>query len=706
MRPLAFITVLVASLSVNSVAPHAQSRRPIRETDLLDFVWVADPQIAPDGSAVAFVHVTADRQRDTYTSSIWVVPTDGAPPRALTTGRRDTTPRWAPDGRRLAFLRAAEGEARPALAQVHVLPLDGGEPTALTSMPEGVTTFEWSPDGTQLVAGSNVRGAVNPLPEAGRPKPSDARVITRARFRADGSGLLDAGRRSRVFIVTLRDEPGKIGVSRPIGQGRFSDQDAVWSADGSHVFFTAETSAEPEYFPARVVLMEAAAAGGPPRELAAVDGAISRPSPSPDGARVAFIASLNGRPVRSYSQPDLFVVDRATGKITNLTVAYDYDIGSGLAGDQRAPRGSSSTRPVWTPDGGAIVTIAAVEGRAHLVRVDAATGAVAPVTEGNHEVQGFTATSDGRAALVAASATRIGDVLAGHLDRPASFHEIAAVNSSLLSTLDLDEPEMFWTRSFDGTRIQGWIVKPPGFDSSKTYPLVLQIHGGPHAAYGATFTHEFLYMAARGYVVVYTNPRGSTTYGQRFGNSIQHRYPGDDYRDLMAALDEVVGRGYVDPARLGVTGGSGGGLLTNWALTRTTRFKAAVSQRSIADWEAWWYSADFTLFTPSWFKGPPWQQQKDFVGRSPIAQVDKIVTPLMLIEGDADHRTPPAAGGEAMFRALKYRKVPVVMVRFPDEGHELSRSGAPWRRIDRLRHIVGWFDKWLKGEQRGEYDVQ
>ncbi len=437
-----------------------------------------------------------------------------------------------------------------------------------------------------------------------------------------------------------------------------------------------------------------------------MDGAISRPSPSPDGSRVAFIASLNGRPVRSYSQPDLFVVDRATGAVTNLTERYDYDIGGGLAGDQRAPRGSSATRPVWTPDGTAIVTVAAAEGRANLVRVDAATGAVRAITEGDQEIQGFTAARDGQAALLSASPTRLGAIELGRLDRPASFRVVAAMNEGLMSALDLPEPEMFWARSFDGARIQGWILKPPGFDPSKKYPLILQIHGGPHAAYGATFTHEFLWMAAKGYLVVYTNPRGSTTYGQQFGNSIQHRYPGDDYRDLMAALDAVIGRGFVDRSRLGVTGGSGGGLLTNWALTRTTRFAAAVSQRSIADWEAWWYSADFTLFTPSWFKGPPWQQQKDFVGRSPIAQVDKITTPLMLIEGDADYRTPPAAGGEAMFRALKYRKVPVVMVRFPDEGHELSRSGAPWRRIDRLRHIVGWFDKWLKGETRPEYEVQ
>ena len=649
------------------------------------------------------MRVSVDRASDTYVSSIWVVPADGGTPRALTMGRRDTTPRWSPDGRRLGFVRVVEGEGRPT-PQVYALPLEGGEPRPLTSLPDGVTTFEWAPDGGRLVVGSNVRAAGTPAPEPGRPRASDARVVARARFRADGSGFVEAARRSRVFLVTLR-EPGTPGVSKPLGQRRLSDQDAVWSPDGARVYFTAETAVEPDYAPPRVVLMEGAA-DGTLKEIAAVDGAISRPSPSPDGSRVAFIASLNGRPVRSYSQPDLFVVDRATGAVTNLTERYDYDIGGGLAGDQRAPRGSSATRPVWTPDGTAIVTVAAAEGRANLVRVDAATGAVRAITEGDQEIQGFTAARDGQAALLSASPTRLGAIELGHLDRPASFRVVAAMNEGLMSALDLPEPEMFWARSFDGARIQGWILKPPGFDPSKKYPLILQIHGGPHAAYGATFTHEFLWMAAKGYLVVYTNPRGSTTYGQQFGNSIQHRYPGDDYRDLMAALDAVIGRGFVDPSRLGVTGGSGGGLLTNWALTRTTRFAAAVSQRSIADWEAWWYSADFTLFTPSWFKGPPWQQQKDFVGRSPIAQVDKITTPLMLIEGDADYRTPPAAGGEAMFRALKYRKVPVVMVRFPDEGHELSRSGAPWRRIDRLRHIVGWFDKWLKGETRPEYEVQ
>jgi dipeptidyl aminopeptidase/acylaminoacyl peptidase len=205
--------------------------------------------------------------------------------------------------------------------------------------------------------------------------------------------------------------------------------------------------------------------------------------------------------------------------------------------------------------------------------------------------------------------------------------------------------------------------------------------------------------------VLYPNPRGSSSYGGEFGNIIQYRYPGDDYKDLMAAVDEVSRRGYVDPERLGVTGGSGGGLLTNWTVTHTDRFKAAVSQRSIADWAAWWYSADFTLFQPHWFKKAPFEDPQDYAERSPITHIDLVKTPLMLIEGEVDYRAPTASGGETMFRALKYLKKPVVMVRFPGESHELSRSGKPWHRVERLEHIVNWFDKYLQGKPMPQYDL-
>ena len=210
-------------------------------------------------------------------------------------------------------------------------------------------------------------------------------------------------------------------------------------------------------------------------------------------------------------------------------------------------------------------------------------------------------------------------------------------------------------------------------------------------------------MAAKGYVVLFTNPRGSTSYGQDFGNIIQYHYPGDDYKDLMAGVDEVLKKGYVDANRLGVTGGSGGGLLTNWTITQTQRFKAAVSQRDIADWYGFWFTADFTLFQPTWFRKAPWEDPQDFAARSPITHVANVTTPLMLVNGDADYRTPPSDGGEMMFRALKYRKIPTVMVRFPRETHELSRSGEPWHRVERLQHIVGWMDQWLMGKKKAAY---
>jgi dipeptidyl aminopeptidase/acylaminoacyl peptidase len=213
-------------------------------------------------------------------------------------------------------------------------------------------------------------------------------------------------------------------------------------------------------------------------------------------------------------------------------------------------------------------------------------------------------------------------------------------------------------------------------------------------------------MAAKGYVVLYPNPPGSTSYGEEFANVIQYHYPGDDFKDLMAGVDEVIRLGYVDRDRLGVTGGSGGGVLTNWTIGQTNRFKAAVSQRSIADWRDFWYTADFTLFQPSWFRGTPWEHEADFKARSPITYIDKITTPLMLIEGGDDMRTPPGAGGEQMFRALKYRRIPTVMVQFPGETHELSRSGRPKHRVERLQHIVAWFDKYLQDQNITTYDVR
>ncbi|MGZ8853269.1 MAG: alpha/beta hydrolase family protein, partial [Thermoanaerobaculia bacterium] len=345
-----------------------------------------------------------------------------------------------------------------------------------------------------------------------------------------------------------------------------------------------------------------------------------------------------------------------------------------------------------------------------LVRIDAESGRITPVTTGNQDIQGFASNSAAegggatlRTVVLRSTPTVIGDLY--RVDQAGRLARLTDVNKALFEELTLTEPEEIWYPSFDGLKIEGWVQKPPDYQSGKRYPMILNIHGGPHAAYGYTFDHEFQWMAAKGYVVLYPNPRGSTTYGQDFGNIIQYRYPGDDHKDLMAGVDELVRRALVDEKQLGITGGSGGGVLTNWAITQTGRFAAAVSQRSIADWSNFWYTADFTLFQPTWFRKAPWDDRADFQARSAITYIDRVKTPLMLIEGESDYRTPPMAGGEMMFRALKYLHRPTVMIRFPGETHELSRSGKPWHRVERLQHIVNWFDKYLQGKAIDIYEV-
>ncbi len=717
------------------VAPAVGQKRNITEKDLFSFSWIGDPQISPDGSRIAFVKVTVNERKDGYNTTIWTVSTGTREVRQLTSGIRDSQPRWSPDGKNLVFVRAVERNGRTEPAQLFMLSMDGGEAFQFTSVPRGAGNPQWSPDGKMIVfmnsanpediAKAEPKPSPSPSPTSSaspvdtkkpeEPRQSDVKVITRAVYRANGTGYLDFTRPQHIWVVEAPRTGADKVKPKQLTSGKYSEGNVVWAKDGTRIYFTSTQKDEPYYDLASTDLFSVAVTGGQPTKVTSFSMGSGGYSISPDGKQLAFIASV-AQPIRSYSQPDLWVMDVTPGaEPRNLTESFDYDINSGLTGDNVAPRGGGGNLPVWSADARSIMVVYAREGKANVASFDVATGRHSDVTTGEHAVVNFRATPRAdKLAFLISTPTRIGDLFwtdtNGQLSastRPAIATplQLTNLNEELFSKLNLTEPETIWYKSFDGRDIQAWVQKPPDFDPNKKYPLILNIHGGPHAAYGFIFDQEFQWMAAKGYVVLYPNPRGSTSYGQEFGNIIQHRYPGDDYKDLMAGVDEVIRRGYIDEKKLGVTGGSGGGLLTNWTIGQTTRFAAAVSQRDIASWTDWWYTADFTLFHPSWFKAPPFEDPEDYKARSPITYINKVQTPLMLILGETDWRTPTGPGGEAMFRALKYRKIPTVMVRFPNESHELSRSGQPWHRIERLQHIVGWFDKWLMGISKPEYEV-
>jgi dipeptidyl aminopeptidase/acylaminoacyl peptidase len=680
--------------------------RPMREDDLLRLVWIADPQISPDGTRVAFTRVSVDPGTDGYRTSLWLVDAVGGADRAaarpLTFGVGDSQPRWSPDGRRLAFVRSS---APKEPGQLHVLPMSGGEAVRVCEVAKGVSEPAWSPDGRRIAFLSGTNPALDD-PKRDKPKNEPGRIVTRPIFRENGEGFTDFDHLPQVWVVEVED-----GVPRPLTCGAFPAQAPRWSRDGTWILFLSDRRAEPWFGAEETVLyavapgLEAPTDGAQLTTVLDFGGFIGAWAEHADG-RIAAIGFTNPQPPRTYNQPRLFLTEGPWPRaaVHDLSAGCDDEIGGAITSDQHPPRGGGQTPLAFCADGAAVRVSLARHGASMLASFAAAGGAPRTLTPPDRDLIAGTASADGRMwALTIGGPTIPGDL---HLfdAETGALRLLHAPNEALFAELTLGAVEEFWTSSFDGGRVQGWIVKPPDFDPTKRYPLVLEIHGGPHAAYGAAFFHEFHVLAGAGYLVVYTNPRGSTSYGQAFADCIQYRFPGEDAKDLLCAVDAVLARGFVDPKRLGVTGGSGGGLLTNWLVTQTDRFAAAVTQRCVADWASFYYSADFTLFTPFWFRKPPFEDPEEYGSRSPVAQAARITTPLMVIHSEEDWRTP-IGQGEAMFRALKQQRKPVVMVRFPGESHELSRSGAPSRRVENQRHIRAWFDRWMMGKPAPEYGV-
>jgi dipeptidyl aminopeptidase/acylaminoacyl peptidase len=682
--------------------PGAGEPRPMREEDLLDFVWVTDPQISPDGTRVAFTRVDVDKEADDYRTSVWIVSATGGDARMLTSGNKDGQPRWSPDGTTLAFIRAS-GKKDEA-PQLFVLPMDGGEAKALTTLAKGASSPAWSPDGKYLAFSSGTNPALDD-PKQEKPKHEPARVVTRPMFRENNVGFYDFDHRGHVWVVNAAG-----GEPRQLTRGTFEDGPPTWSRDGKRILFVSDRRAEPWFGLDESKLWAVSPDLTEPTDGAALELVTDYPGPVMGFAEAADgrFATIGAIVETAHAYEQMTVLLHAgtwpmrRPKTVPATGAYAY--GEGVMSDQHAPRGGGTVPLVFSPDGTKLYAFAAREGSSAIVRIDIATGAETELTPRGRDVVTASSTLDGRRwALIIGRLDRPGDVVV--LDTAdGSLRPVYQPNEELFERVALGSIEEFRYPSFDGQSIHGWIVRPPDYDATKRYPMVLQIHGGPAAAYGFGFFHEFQVLAGAGYIVVYTNPRGSTSYGWEFANIIQHRYPGDDAKDLLAAVDMAISKGGIDDQRLGVTGGSGGGLLTNWLITQTQRFAAAITQRCVSEWASMMYTCDFTMYLPHWFKKQPFQDPSEYAERSPATFVERVTTPLMVIHSEEDWRTP-IAQGEVMFRALKYFKRPTVMVRFPGENHELSRSGLPSHRVQNQQHIRKWFDHWLQGKRTDEYGV-
>ena len=649
----------------------APAATPMREEDLLRFVWIAD---SASGAT-----------------------------RALTFGGRDGQPRWSPDGTRLAFVRsAAAGEP----GQIHVLPMaGGGEPYRLTDLVKGASSPAWSPDGTRIAFNSSTDPAKDVKDEK-KPKNAPAKIVTRPMFRLDNEGFFDFEHPDHVWVVSA--EAGATPVQ--LTGGRFSERGPQWSPDGARVLFLTDRRDEPWFGPEDADVYAVPADRAKPAAEGEVELVADAAGPifqfAVAGAKsILGLGVLVQDPPRSYDQGDLFLFESPwpARAARVLTASYDFEVGHDVSSDCHPPRGGGAT-PLALVDGGkSAITTVTRHGRTMLAKVSVSDGKVTELTDDAHEVGAGTLSADGRrAAFVAGSLERPG-VLALWEEGKPGMRVLHDPNAELFAKTALGPVEELWYDSFDGTKIHGWLVSPPGDDGKKKLPLVLEIHGGPHVPYGVAFFHEFRVLAAAGYRVLYTNPRGSTSYGQEFGNVIQYAYPKDDFEDLMAGVELLIARGIVDEAKIGVTGGSGGGLLTNWAIAHSDRFKAAITQRCVSDWASFWYACDFTMFTPFWFRRPPHADPEAYRALSPASHLERVNTPLLVLHSEEDWRTP-IAQGETMFRGLASLKKPVAMARFPGEGHELSRSGAPSRRVQNQKLIRRWFDRWLLGKEAAEFD--
>ncbi len=682
MHPSPLFATLFTSavLAVPIAAQETPSDTLLTVDHFMDLERVGGPQISPDGSRIVYTRSRVDIMADQWDSDLWLMNADGSRARFLTKG---SDPRWSPDGTRIAYLAPQD----PGGPQIFVRWMDAeGATSQVTHVTETPTSMKWSPDGSRiafimLVPDRETWQIDMPTPPTGAEWTETPRLVTRRHFRQDRVGFMKEGF-THLFAV-----PADGGTPRRITSGewnvgaRFSGinfgNTIDWSPDGSTIVFDGFRDGDgPEFFNMNHIYAADVATGNV-RQLTRETGNWTGPVVSPDGRTVAFTGYDAIR--QTYHTSEMYSVSVNGGAMRKMSGEFDRDVGAMF----------------WSGDSRGVYFTAGDRGTQN-IHYATTGGRVTAVTQGTHMLGLSSVSPTGVAVGTLTSPSKPGDVVRVDLDRGrGNITQLTRVNDDVLAGKRLAQVEEIWYRSTDNTDVQGWIVKPPDFDPDRHYPLILHIHGGPHGMYNVGFNYSYQNFAANDYVVLYTNPRGSTGYGTEFGNAIDDAYPSVDHEDLMAGVDSLVGRGYIDTSKLFVTGCSGGGVLSSWAIGQTERFAAAAVRCPVINWISFAGTADVIDWAYNRFKGYFWDDPTRWLEHSPIMHVGKVKTPTLLMTGELDLRTPMSQT-EEYYAALQTLGVPTALLRFNEEFHGTSSKPSNFMRTQ--LYIMSWFRRYSATE--------